>query len=81
MTSMSAADEFPPAPQWRRRHKPRSVKARARRLAEILAECSAGILPGDYSEAGISDFLPNFSSFITRPPKPRASRARQASAK
>ena len=32
------------------------IDARARLFAEIAAECSAGIFPGDYSEAGISAF-------------------------
>jgi hypothetical protein len=35
---------------------PRDIDARARLFAEIAAECSAGIFPGDYSEAGISTF-------------------------
>ena len=55
--------------------RPRSVKARARRLAEILAECSAGIFPGDYSEAAISalaaDLATELRQFPPRTPKPR----------
>ena len=35
---------------------PRDIDARARLFAEIAAECSARIFPGDYSEAGISAF-------------------------
>jgi hypothetical protein len=54
--------------------RPRSVKARARRLAEILAECSAGIVPGDYSEAAISAFAADLAAelrqFPPHTPKP-----------
>jgi len=62
--------------------RPRSVKARARRLAEILAECSAGIFPGDYSEAAISalaaDLATELRQFPPRTPKPRQPRAPRA---
>jgi hypothetical protein len=57
--------------------KPRSVKARARLLAEILAECSKGILPGDYSEAAISDFAAKLRQFY--PPHTEATRKLQQS--
>jgi hypothetical protein len=40
----------------RRSPKPPDFAAQARRFAEITADCSRGILPGDYSEAGISAF-------------------------
>jgi integrase len=43
--------------------RPRSIKARARLLAEIFAECSQGVLPGDYSEAAISDFAAELPQF------------------
>jgi hypothetical protein len=36
--------------------KPPDFAAQARRFAEIAADCSRGILPGDYGEAGISAF-------------------------
>ena len=47
MTRRSPSTKFP---------KPPDFAAQARRFAEIAAEISAGILPGDYSEAGISAF-------------------------
>jgi hypothetical protein len=59
--------------------RPRSVEARARCLAEILAECSAGILPGDYSEAAISAFAADLATELPpRTPKPRQPRAPRA---
>jgi hypothetical protein len=63
----------------RKSRRPRSVEARARRLAEIFAECSAGILPGDYSQAAISTFAADLATelrqFPPRTPKPRQPRA------
>jgi hypothetical protein len=63
----------------RKSRRPRSVKARARRLAEIFAECSAGIVPGDYSEAATSTFAADLAAelrqFPPRTPKPRQPRA------
>ena len=47
MTRRSPSTNFP---------KPPDFAAQARRFAEIAAEISAGILPGDYSEGGISAF-------------------------
>ena len=47
MTRRSPSTKFP---------KPPDFAAQARRFAEIAAEISAGILPGDYSEGGISAF-------------------------
>ena len=65
---------------------PRDIDARARLFAEIAAECSARIFPGDYSEAGISAFaatiiseglllppdgLPTPAEAASKPSKPR----------
>jgi hypothetical protein len=60
-------------------------EARGRRFAEIAAECSVGIFPGDYSEAAISDFAAEMGKLFAKwdaedarskrterkPPKPR----------
>jgi hypothetical protein len=47
MTRHSPITKFP---------KPRDIAAQARLFAEVAADCSRGILSGDYSEAGISAF-------------------------
>ena len=47
MTRHSPITKFP---------KPRDIAAQARLFAEVAADCSRGILSGDYSEAGICAF-------------------------
>jgi hypothetical protein len=65
-------------PDSTKSRRPRSLEARTRRLAEIFAECSAGIVPGDYSEAAISAFAADLATelrqFPPRTPKPRQPR-------
>jgi hypothetical protein len=47
MTRLPPSTNFP---------KPHDIAAQARLFAEIAADCSRGILPGDYIEAGIAKF-------------------------
>jgi hypothetical protein len=47
MTSQRHITKFPDA---------RAIAAQAKLFAEIAADCSRGILPGDYSQAGIAAF-------------------------